>query len=159
MWRADCGWQVISINEIPNIPVTIIDTSDTSVPTNPTTPEEPEIPVIPPTTPEEPEIPVIPPPGPEEPEPETEKSKSENPDDYKGGGNPVLEIQTPAEKEPSAVENPAPPSGEIPIIQAPDVELGGDDDVVINIEDIPEDVINGGEAEAPVRDGETEEGF
>ena len=145
MWRADCGWQVISINEIPNIPVTIIDTSDTSVPTRPTTPEEPE-------------IPVIPPPGPEEPEPETEKSKSENPDDYKGGGNPVLEIQTPAEKEPPAVENPAPPSGEIPIIQAPDVELGGDDDFVINIEDIPEEVINGGEAEAPVVDGETEEG-
>ena len=159
MWRADCGWQVISINEIPNIPVTIIDTSDSSVPTRPTTPEEPEIPVIPPPGPEEPEIPVIPPPGPEEPEPETEKPKSENPDDYKGGGNPVLEIQTPAEKEPSAVENPAPPSGEIPIIQAPDVELGGDDDVVINIEDIPEEVINGGEAEAPVVDGETEEGI
>ena len=159
MWRADCGWQVISINEIPNIPVTIIDTSDSSVPTRPTTPEEPEIPVIPPPGPEEPEIPVIPPPGPEEPEPETEKPKSENPDDYKGGGNPVLEIQTPAEKEPSAVENPAPPSGEIPIIQAPDVELGGDDDFVINIEDSPEEVINGGEAEAPVVDGETEEGI
>ena len=153
--RVDCGGQSIDLDRtitgLPNldlesVPDVVIDIPETN--TGDPDPGDPE--------PGDPD-PGNPDPG--NPEPETEKSKSENPDDYKGVGNPVLEIQTPAEKEPPVVESPAPPSGEIPIIQAPDVELGGGDDVVINIEDIPEEVINGGEAEAPVVDGETEEGF
>ena len=158
--RIDCGGQSIDLDRtitgLPNldlesVPDVVIDIPETN--TGDPDPGDPD-----PGNPD----PGDPDPGnpdPGNPDPETEKSKSENPDDYKGGGNPVLEIQTPAEKEPPAVENPAPPSGEIPIIQAPDVELGGDDDFVINIEDIPEEVINGGEAEAPVVDGETEEGI